>query len=122
MNNEHRLPDPALCGDLEVALGPLELGRMGMRLRYGFDLAGFSTTFVDLATSFAGPALANGLGAVAPDVYAANAQDPVSTLQAMAPEQHLGLLGYLMQQDMSAELRCSSTCSRRHGITSTPRC
>lgn len=105
MNNDQGLPDPAICGDLNVALGPLELGNLRMNIRYGLDVVEFSQTLVELAGSLIGPALGQGLRAVAPEAYMANGQDPAATLLAIRPEEALGLFGYLLPQDMSDEIR-----------------
>lgn len=104
INNEQGLPDPALCGDLEVALGPLEFGRLRMRYRAGFDIVAFSTAFVALAGDLGASELERSLTAVAPRALAANGGDPLAALGTLTPEEHMGLLGHLMQQDMSVPL------------------
>ena len=105
LNNEQGLPDPTICGDLSVALGPLELGMMRMNLRYGFDVVEFSNEFASDIQTLSGPLLSVGLRVVSPQKLQENQSDVSLTLSQLTPEEQIGLLGFLMQQDLSQEIK-----------------
>lgn len=105
LNNAQGLPDPALCGDINLALGPLEIGNVRMRFKYGFDPVGFGADLIELVQNFQIPQLGKGIQHVSPEKYRAHQQNIPATLQQFTPEECIGLAGYLSQCDFSGELK-----------------
>lgn len=106
INNDQGLPDPALCGDLDVALGPLELGRLRTTLKYGIDFVGVATDIAELIGTLSTTLIDNLFTAIDAVLYQANNNDPVATLNdpTLAPEQIAALVALLMQQTPTAAI------------------
>ena len=104
-NNDAGAFDPALCGDLSFALGPLDLGKLRMTFRAGFDITTFAAHAITLSEELGQDLLAGVLQVVDDDLFNSHGRDPVAALAALEPQQTLALVALLMQQPMRADLR-----------------
>ncbi|MEL6136236.1 MAG: hypothetical protein AAFR42_02325 [Cyanobacteria bacterium J06628_6] len=90
--------DPSLCGDLSFGLGPLDLGNLRMRFRYGFDLVEFSAAFLALSVALSEDLATAVLVALDEVLFDQKGRRVPNTLLALEPQQQLAFVALLMQQ------------------------
>lgn len=105
MNNAAGNPDPSLCGNLTLALGPLELGYLKMKLKYGLDAVVFTDTVIGLVGQLGGGVSAAILDQVDHDLFESHGRDVAATMAAMEYEQILAFVALLQQQNWDAKLQ-----------------
>lgn len=105
VNNAAGMVDPALCGDLHLALGPLELGTLRMTARTGFDLASFATEVLALSAALGDDLLGDVLHVVDAALFELHDRDPAAVLAVLEPQQVLAFVATLMQQPPRTDLR-----------------
>lgn len=105
MNNELGLPDPAICGDLAFALGPLDLGYLRFNYKYGVDFTNLATTLIQLIGNLGEDVLQIAMAGVDWDLFVANGNDPAQTIGQMETEQLLAFVAQIMRLDFTDEIR-----------------
>lgn len=105
VNNAAGMVDPALCGDVHLALGPLELGTLRMTARTGFDLATFATEVLSLSAALGDDLLADVLHVVDAALLEVHGHDPAAVLAVLEPPQVLAFVATLMQQPPRTDLQ-----------------
>lgn len=105
LNNAAGLIDPALCGDVRLALGPLEFGTLRLTFRAGFDFTSCAADVLDLAGALGADLTGPALAVVDRELYMAKGSDIAATLAALAPDQVLAFVALLMQQPPRVDLQ-----------------
>jgi len=90
------LPNPSLCGEINVAIGPLELGSMRMSVACPGGVTGIAQAVVDFTAALSDAVVADAIARVAPEVHSLptfSATNPHASLSLLSDEQIVALVG-----------------------------
>ncbi|MDB6038781.1 MAG: hypothetical protein JWM99_2622, partial [Verrucomicrobiales bacterium] len=93
------LPNPSICGDLHVAIGPLELGYLKAALKCDECVSGVLQIFANLVVKLSRPVIDDIIRHVAPQLQLPPVQADVGTFlnTQLSPEQKIAFMAELFQ-------------------------
>jgi hypothetical protein len=98
------LPNPALCGEVKAAVGPLSLGTLRMSMSCPGGVTGMAQAIINAGSDFSAVMIRSAIRHAAPRVRelpAYDDSDPHAALALLTPEEAVALIGHIVSNPPS---------------------